>query len=253
MQSGDDRAPAASRRWAARAIAGGALAAPLILAACGSGKSEPDADATQMLMLQHGLLRRLLALYRRSVLTLRINPAVLDAKALAEATALFRSYGEDYHERALEEALVFPRLEKAGGATAALVGVMRQQHERGRALIDFVQAQCAGGAVGAAQAEPAARALESMADMYEAHAAFEDTAIYPAWRKLLTAPERREAAERFASLQQNRFKANGFDAVQAEVAMLERRLGAPNAGVYTAPLPSTDSSDSSSQAADAPD
>jgi hemerythrin-like domain-containing protein len=183
---------------------------------------------------------------------LRINSAVLDGRALEAAADLFRSYGEDFHERALEEAFVFPRLEKAGGATGALVGVMRQQHERGRVLIDFVHAQCASGAVGPAQAEPAARALESMADMYEAHTAFEDTVLYPAWGRLLTASERREAAERFTALQQRHFKANRFEAVQDQIAALERRLGAPNAAIYTAPLPSAQSS-GSAQAADRAD
>jgi hemerythrin-like domain-containing protein len=239
MRFGDDRAMAPSRRRTLLVV-GAALMCPAALEACGSTDKGLQGDATERLMLQHGLLTRLLALYRRSALTLRINPAVLDAKALAEAAGLFRAFGEDFHERALEETFVFPALQRAGGALAAMTGVMQQQHERGRAITDFILSQCASGAVDAAQAEAAARALESMADMYEAHAAFEETVVYPAWRKTLSEPQWRDMGQRFASLQLSRFKTDDFAPVQLHVTALEHRLGAPDSSVYTAPSPAAD-------------
>jgi hypothetical protein len=79
-----------------------------------------------------------------------------------------------------------------------------------------------------------------MANMYEAHTAFEETVVYPAWRKTLSEPQWREMGQKFASLQVSRFKADDFTQVQLHVTGLEHRLGAPEPSVYTAPLPAAD-------------
>jgi hypothetical protein len=38
----------------------------------------------------------------------RGNPASVDPKAIAQTATLFRSFGEDYHEKKLEEIYIFP-------------------------------------------------------------------------------------------------------------------------------------------------
>ena len=230
-----------SRRRAALVL-GSALLSPALLQACAKGGPAlpaPVPSAGEALMLQHGVLLRILAVYRRAALALRINPAVVDARALADAADLFRAYGEDYHERGLEEALVFPRLAKAGGGLAVMVDVLKQQHERGRVLTGFIHDHCAGKPVAADQAEPVARALESMADMYEAHAAFEDTVVYPAWKKTFTALELKDMGQRIQSLQRKSFKGQEDEAALARLAGIEKRLGVSDVSTYTAPAPST--------------
>ena len=227
-----------SRRRAVLVLASAAVL-PLSLQACGrAGGGGGGMDtASEALTSQHGVLLRILAVYRRAALGLRINPAAVDAPALAQAADLFRTYGEDFHERGLEETFVFPKLRKAGGATAALVDQLLQQHERGRALTDFIHQHCSGGQVPSDQAEPVARALESMAGMYEAHIAFEDSVVYPAWRGTLSASEAKGMAQRFADLQRGRFKADGLEAAQTRMSAIERVLGVKDASTYTPPLP----------------
>ncbi len=228
---------APSRRRALLTVGAGLLT-PLLLQACGPApKLEPPGPA-ETLMAQHAVLARILAAYRRAALALRINPGVVDAAALADASDLFRSFGEDMHEGVLEEAFVFPRLKRAGGANGALVDIMLAQHQRGRALTGFVHAQCASGPVSAAKGEAVARALESMANMYEAHAGFEATVVYPAWKALLSPSELHDLGRRFVSIQQSRFKEGGQTAVNMRLAGIERRLGVPDASAYTAPAPS---------------
>jgi hemerythrin-like domain-containing protein len=235
MSAQDDQRASSSRRAAVLA-AGLTLSSIFVLPGCGKA-SAPPVGAVEGLMREHGVLRRILAVYRRSAFMLRINPAVVDAAALAGAADLFKALGEDYHQNGVEETFIFPPLLKAGGPTAALIGVLRDQHERGRALTAFIHDHCSAGPVGAADAEPVARALESMAAMYEAHTAFEDTVLFPAWEKTLTGPQLGQMARRFASLQQRAFKGDGFIIAQGRIAAIEQKLGVHDLSAYTAPAP----------------
>jgi hemerythrin-like domain-containing protein len=69
---------------------------------------------------------------------------------------LFRSFGEDYHEKKLEEAHIFPAVRKAGGPAAAYLDVLITQHNRGREITDYILAVTGKGAVGSGDAEPLA-------------------------------------------------------------------------------------------------
>jgi hypothetical protein len=57
--------------------------------------------------------------------------------ALRRTALLFRSFGEDYHEKKLEETHVFPTIKKTGGPAAAYVDILIAQHQRGREITDF--------------------------------------------------------------------------------------------------------------------
>ena len=69
---------------------------------------QADVSAVEDLMREHGVLRRLLVVYRETAGVVRASAATLDIAALGQAADLFRSFGEDYHEKALEEAHIFP-------------------------------------------------------------------------------------------------------------------------------------------------
>jgi hypothetical protein len=51
-----------------------------------------------------------------------------------------RAFGEDYHEKKLEEAHMFPTIKKSGGPAAAYVDVLIVQHQRGRGKDGFEDA-----------------------------------------------------------------------------------------------------------------
>lgn len=168
------------RRAALLAVAGlGALAT---LEGCGkAGAGEEDIPATEDMMREHGVLRRLLVAYREVAGMIRADTR-FDVSALADAADLFRSFGEDYHEHKLEEEHVFPAVRKAGGPAAALVDTLLQQHQRGREINRFLTDQCRGGAIAPARGNQIADALDSFARMYEIHTAKEDTIVFQAWR-----------------------------------------------------------------------
>src|SRR5438309_1982836 len=162
-----------SRRAAFGASVGLAAGAALLLPGCSKSedkdKAGEDVSATEDLMREHGVLRRILVVYRETAGLLRATPGKLDAAALGQAAKLFQTFGEDYHERKLEEQHIFPAVQKAGGEAGGLVQTLLAQHDRGREITQYIQGKCAGGKVATGDAEALARSLESFARMYEAH------------------------------------------------------------------------------------
>jgi hemerythrin-like domain-containing protein len=226
-----------TRRAALAATLG--LAAGGALVGCGqAGRARGgDVSATEDLMREHGVLRRILVVYRETVPVLRASPGSLDAKAFAGAADLFRTFGEVYHEALLEEQHIFPAVRKLGGQAGGLVDTLLSQHSRGREITAFVQAKCAAGKIASGDAEPLARALESFARMYEAHTAFEDTVVFQAWRESLSATQLYEAGELFEQIERRQFKGDGFDMAVDAITRIEQRLGLHELGLYTAPPP----------------
>src|SRR5579884_1164731 len=71
-------------------------------------EKDKQVTANEDLMREHGVLRRALLVYFLTAPKLRGNPQAVAAPALHRTAALFRNFGENYHERALEEPYIFP-------------------------------------------------------------------------------------------------------------------------------------------------
>jgi hemerythrin-like domain-containing protein len=225
---------AASRRAALAALGGMTL-----LAACGKPEDgdEKEVGAAEDLMREHGVLRRLLVVYREAAGLISSGVGGLDIAALAAASDLFRTFGEDYHERQLEEQRIFPRVRKAGGEAGRIVDVLQGQHERGRQINQYIKQACISGALATGAAEPLARALTGFTRMYEAHAAWEDTVVFPAWKQSLSSHELHEAGEEFEEIEKRQFKGDGFDMAVDQTARIEQRLGLHDLARFTAAPP----------------
>jgi hemerythrin-like domain-containing protein len=227
-----------SRRAAFAALGAGA---GLALAGCARTEADPDkgktpdVSAVEDLMREHGVLRRLLVVYRETAGVIRAAPKTLDLAALGQAADLFRTFGEAYHEKELEEAHVFPMIKKAGGRASSLIDPLIAQHARGREINDFLTARVKTGTLGDAQ--PVADALESFARMYEIHAAVEDTVVFQAWRALLGAKELDAWSDKFEDIERQTFKGDGFDMALEQVIAIEQRLGLSDITRFTAPPP----------------
>ena len=231
-----------SRRLALAGVAGAVAGATLTLPGCAKTEKDKDAggedvSATEDLMREHGVLRRILVVYRETAPKLRASAASLDAAALGQAASLFQTFGEDYHERKLEEQHIFPAVRKAGGEAAGLVATLLAQHNRGREITTFVQSRCAGGKIGSGDAEPLARALEDFARMYEAHTAYEDTIVFQAWKKTMSRSQLAEVGDQFEDIERDTFKGDGFDMAADQIARIEQRLGLHGLDRFTAPAP----------------
>jgi hemerythrin-like domain-containing protein len=234
-------------------IAGiGSLGAGLILTSCGNAnRSSPtetgssaqqdeeakggEVTATEDLMREHGVLRRALFVYSETAIKLRSNPSPIAPDALEKTAKLFRAFGEDYHEKKLEEAYIFPAVKTAGGAAANLPDILIAQHERGREITDYILGVTQRSKLGASNAEPLAKAMEALVRMYRAHAAREDTIIFPAWKATLTAKQLDEMNDKFEEIEHQQFGEDGFEDAVKQMSEIEGALGLADLAQFTAP------------------
>src|SRR5258705_8638884 len=108
-----------------------------------------EVTAVEDLMREHGVLRRALLVYTAAAAQLRSRPSTVTPDALQKTAKLFRAFGEEYHEKKLEETFIFPAVKRAGGPAAGLPDILIVQHQRGRAITDYILAVTPGANVGA--------------------------------------------------------------------------------------------------------
>jgi hemerythrin-like domain-containing protein len=182
-------------------------------------------------MREHGVLRRAILVFRESASRLR-QGMQFDPAALVQTAKLFRSFGEEYHERKLEEAHIFPTVLKAGGPASAYVQTLIAQHNRGRAIIDYVL-----NAANRTDAQALAQSLDQFELMYANHAAREDTIIFPAWKAALGDKGVEEMGERFEEIEKQQFGGDGFDQAVKQIGQIEGSLGFSDLAQFTASPP----------------
>jgi hemerythrin-like domain-containing protein len=200
-------------------------------------KEAGEVTATEDLMREHGVLRRALLVYHETALKLRSDAGALQAEPLQKAAKLFREFGEEYHEKKLEEAYIFPAVKKAGGVASSYADVLIAQHQRGREITDYFIGVTAGAKLATGNVEPFVRALESFVRMYEHHAAIEDTIVFPAWKQTLSAKQLDEMNEKFEEIEHEQFGEDGFEDAVKQMAEVEQALGLSDLAQFTAPAP----------------
>jgi hemerythrin-like domain-containing protein len=203
-----------------------------------AGEAAPvEVTAAEDLMREHGILRRALLVYQESAARLRQDPASVPPDALEKAANLFRVFGEDYHEKKLEEIFIFPVVKKSPGTPAAYVDILLAQHVRGREITDYLLSITKADRIPSHSVEPLAKALESFARMYEHHAAIEDTVVFPAWKAALGETELDALAAKFEEIEEEQFGGDGFDTALKRMEEIETSLGLSNLEMFTAPAP----------------
>ncbi len=226
---------------------------PILLSSCANKSQTPqvanqsqkeenekgfEVTATEDLMREHGILRRALLVYTATATRLRGNPASVSPDALQKTAQLFRSFGEDYHEKKLEEAYIFPAVKRGGGEAAGYADILKAQHARGREITEYIIATTQTGAkLGATNADPLARSLESFVLMYEHHAAREDTIVFPAWKQTMTTKQLDEMGDKFEEIEHQQFGENGFETALKQISEIEQSLGLSDISQFTAPPP----------------
>ncbi|WP_307848462.1 hemerythrin domain-containing protein [Microbispora oryzae] len=244
----DDRnSPAVRRRdllgLSSAALAGavsvtayrGLPGAPALAATPGpqAAPHEQEAEVTppEDLMREHGVLKRILLVYREGIRRVEGGGSA-PAQPLNAAARIIRDFIEDYHEH-LEEQYVFPRLREAGKLTDT-VSVLQLQHRRGRALTGRILAATGrSGASGTHARRSLVADMAAFIRMYEPHEAREDTVVFPAFREVVPAKEFLELAERFEDEEHRRFGRRGFEGIVDQVADIEKTLGIYDLSQFT--------------------
>jgi hemerythrin-like domain-containing protein len=202
-----------------------------------SGEKEPEVTATEDLMREHGVIRRALLVYYEVIPKLRQDPAGVDAAALQKTAKLFRTFGEDYHERMLEEQHIFPLVRKQGNELQRYADILTEQHNRGREITDYVLTVTNGGKISSAHAEPLAKVFETFVLMYENHAAREDTIVFPAWKKNFSDKHLDEISDQFEDIEHKMFGKDGFEDAEKKISGIEEALGFADLAQFTPPAP----------------
>lgn len=218
------------------AAALGSLVATLPVPALADEERSTEVLAVEDLMREHGVLRRALLVYAEAARRLHQGLAV-PSRALHQAADLFRRFGEDYHEHALEEQHVFPAVIAAGLPQAANCRILADQHRRGRQITGYILAASAGSGIGASRRAPLAGVLAGMLRMYQHHAAIEDTLVFPAWKGTLAPTQYSRLSEQFEALEQRMFGHDGFQDAVERIGRIEQAFALDDLASLTAPPP----------------
>src|SRR5260370_29857530 len=116
-----------------------------------SAPKELEVTATEDLMREHGVIRRALLVYFEVAPKLRQNSSSVDPAALRQTAQQFRTFGEDYHERMLEEQHIFPLVRQQGRELNRYADILIEQHNRGRAGTNYVLAVTNGPKIASGQ------------------------------------------------------------------------------------------------------
>jgi hemerythrin-like domain-containing protein len=223
------------RDWLSTAVGSGAIL--VIDPSAARAEEEQEVTATEDLMREHGVIRRALLVYQESAAKLRQNPAAIDPAALQQTAKLFREFGEDYHEKKLEEAHIFPAVRKVAGPAAAYPDILVAQHNRGREITSYILAVTSGAKLDQAKASELAHVMEGIVRMYANHAAREDTIVFPAWKKTMSEQQLDEAGEQFEEIEHKQFGKDGFDDAEHRISRIEATLGLSDLAQFTPPAP----------------
>lgn len=199
-------------------------------------KPETEVTATEDLMREHGILRRALLIYSAAAVRLRGNAANVPPDALQKTANLFRTFGEDYHEKKLEEAYIFPAVRNTGGEAARYPDVLVVQHNRGREITEYIASVSRGAKLGG-NADELAKALEAFVLMYRHHAAREDTIVFPAWKQTMSEKQFDEIGDKFEEIEHQQFGEHGFEDAVKQIGAIEASLELADIAQFTPPSP----------------
>jgi hemerythrin-like domain-containing protein len=201
----------------AAAVAVPAVAAAHPTSRDGKGKAkEPEIGPVEDLMREHGILRRVLLVYDEAVRRMRAGEK-FDPQPVSRAAKLVQEFIEDYHEKN-EEQFLFPRFEQKE-VLSELVSTLRAQHQEGRRLTQQILHQ-----------QRLLPSLEQFTRMYRAHAAREDTVLFPALYKLISRKELEQLGDRFEDIEHS--LPVDFEKARDEVASIEKAYGIDDLSKY---------------------
>lgn len=216
------------------AAAVGAVAAPVLLGAQKKGnqpegKEEEEVSTNEDLMREHGVLKRVLLIYDEVSRRIRAK-SDFPPQTVSDSAKIIRDFIENYHEK-LEEDYLFPRFRKAG-KLVELVDVLLAQHQAGRRVTERILATVPA-AKSAGEREKLAADLHAFVRMYAPHEAREDTVLFPALHKVVSAHEYNALGDQFEGIERKTFGGDGFEIYVEKVAAIEKQLGIYDLAQFT--------------------
>jgi hemerythrin-like domain-containing protein len=185
-------------------------------------EEEDEVTPTEDLMREHGVLKRVVLVYDEGPRRIAAGKDFPPDTA-AGGARIIRTFIEEYHEEN-EEKHLFPRF-RSHHTLVELVDVLEAQHKAGRAVTAKILALAGGGLKSADDKKALSAALEQFTRMYEPHEAREDTVLFPALRRLVSAHEYAALGETFEAEEHRKLGKEGFEGMVDRVAGIEKTLG----------------------------
>lgn len=186
-------------------------------------KEEFEIPPTEDLMREHGILNRILLIYEEIIKRIHDNRD-FPLSALNQSVEIIQSFIENYHEK-LEEDYIFPLFEKKK-QEIRLIKTLKNQHSKGREVTAALKELLTSKKYQDPKNKRTIKSLlQKFITMYRPHEAREDTVLFPKVRSLISEKEFKELGETFENLEHKLFGEDGFQAVVAQVADIEKELG----------------------------
>lgn len=194
--------------------------------------SEAEITPSEILARGHGIIDRALLLFQVAALRLEKNEA-LPTGGLRSLIQLSQKFFHQYHEP-LEELYVFPVLD-GDAELRPLIKTLQVQHNDGRRISSLLEdAYHLPAEKTKVQNLESAASIRAFVRMYEAHAAFEDTAVFPALEHRLTAVAYRSLSKKFAKKESEVFgHHHAFSSTLKELSSLEIAFGSADLASYS--------------------
>lgn len=187
------------------------------------------------LMREHGILHRIILIYRDIISRLRgeknydpfvIYPATLNTSNIA------KKFIEDYHQ-VLEEQYIFP-IFLQNQYQVQLIQTLLKQHNAARCLtVKILQLLTSQFTFSTTQCLQLVQLLSLYIQMYEPHSAREDTVVFPAFHDLVSEGIFKELGKKFEEIEEQKFGENGFLSIVNQISQIEQLLGIYDLGQFT--------------------
>ncbi len=190
-----------------------------------------EISPTECLMRWHGLLHRTLLIYEE--VRSRMNEGRnFPPEVLISAADMVRRFVENYHNN-MEQGYLFPHFEKAN-KLVKLVRVLAQQHQVGRFLTGYIMNNVAPATFEDPEKKKLLKQrIEFFVRMYRAHAAFEDTVLFPDYHSVVSAQQFISIGQKMEKKAQELFGSDGFNEAVEMVAEQEKKLGIYDLSQFT--------------------
>jgi hemerythrin-like domain-containing protein len=200
------------------------LTAPIFMTTAHSAAAAATRpSANEDLMQEHGLATRVMLIYGRAIALLNQNQRI-DPALIGDAAQIVARVIHGHHEQE-EEQILFPVVEKQR-ELSNLVQTLRGQHNAARGLTASIGNNLSRARLAnVASRRELATAMLNFINMYQPHGAYEDTLIYPAYRRALTPAEYEKISERFANNERQMNGDDGLSNVTRHLAAIEKELG----------------------------
>lgn len=197
-------------------------------------KHETVISPTEDLMREHGVLHRILLIYKDIISRLKVEKPYdhyLIYDATLNSTNIAKAFIEEYHQM-LEQQYIFPRFLQ-NHQYEQLIQTLLKQHNSARCLTNIILQLLATFADSSLQSYQLADLLLEYISMYEPHSAREDTVVFPAFHYLVSEETFEKLGEKFEEIEEQQFGVNGFQNIVQQIAHIEQALGIYDLSQYT--------------------